>query len=92
MSHRFFFRKLNAGDPDYHEHIDSVFVFRASLEVLLKEWNMSYMLIRDPPTCFEKGSEKDLCVLKQPLGLEQPPFNVISAFDLRWKMPRGLKD
>ena len=30
-----------------HEHLDSVFVFRASLEMLL-------MLIRDPPMCFEK--------------------------------------
>ena len=30
-----------------HEHLDSVFVFRASLEMLLKE---SDMLIRHPPT------------------------------------------
>jgi hypothetical protein len=54
-----------------HEHLDSVFVFRASLEKLLKE---SDILIRDPPTCFEKGSVKDLYVLKQLLGLEQHPF------------------
>jgi hypothetical protein len=54
-----------------HEHLDSVFVFRASLEMLLKE---SDMLLRVPPACFETGSVNDLYVLKQLLGLEQRPF------------------
>jgi hypothetical protein len=44
-----------------HEHLDSVFVFRASLEILLKELDM---LIRDPPTCSRRhATARNMTVL-----------------------------